>query len=226
MLVHEPSVHSIVPAQHDHPQDIPLVHLSDESISSLSVWYQDVYQRHYRSRITIKYRQSAPQSDWEIQRLDVEFMSPQDSSLSLHPPNAFISMPNAEHGRGFRARPNDLSPALLRLDGPPRVSQTRWDGNDVTFHRTYRILDWGFCLDIARPQFTLEVESFEPCIIGLKPDYTDAPRGDSHPFLMAPDTFAVQRIPSTPHPLIPGLDCVSVEVQPALMPFDGFTIQY
>lgn len=171
----------------------PNVHFSFDSedpgtnyLSSISVWYEDVYGRAYRSRLVFQYVCS-DSGDISVIPLDREFDRPREipaiiyAGMAPYPPGA------AWMCEGGRVIPQfDLNLALVRLDAIGRIASDLLPECLATQGLAYYVRDWGFWLDTNRPQWTIEIPGHPQFILGQAP--TAAPDA-LHTFVMAKPRF-------------------------------------
>lgn len=149
-------------------QTFSLPHEKAKYLSSLSVWYQDVYRRSYRSRLTFHYQCHATGDSVEIVTQAREFYR----DITIPPilyggTSIFHASWLMENGRVVPQYPGNLS--LVRLDAPDQIRLRTFDGCAATLGRPYSVLNWGFWLDSSTPQFTIAIFGYPPFVLGRVP---------------------------------------------------------
>lgn len=145
-----------------------------ECVSSFSVWYDDVYGHHYRSRVVFTYASKKDpnrEREWRaITKLGYTFQrnevaAPSFTYNSPLPTKQLVWL--QEGGRVIPAA--GRNPAWYRLNAVKDVSTDWQDGVPVTNQQRFRLVDWTFWLSDSRPQITLEVEGHAPFVLAIDP---------------------------------------------------------
>lgn len=143
--------------------------LSGPRLSSVSVWYQDVYDRWYRSRLLFRYERSTEEAMHEVVPLFEEFTRipgpppySWDTIQVPRPPN-YVGL--AEGGRCIPWNPLEVGHEWHTLDSFEKAKSVVLPGNDTTRHEALTVADMGFWLETAWPQFVIQVGGRPPLVL-------------------------------------------------------------
>lgn len=140
----------------------------DELVSSWSLWYSDVYDRWYRTRIVVKYdtKQSGP-----VETLIREFFPKVTSITVSYGEGMVTSRPDnfAMLFEGGLVIPKgSLSAKWFSIATLMKVRHQTVDGIQITYNHQIKISDMGFWLESAYPQFTLQIGQSSPFVLGVE----------------------------------------------------------
>lgn len=182
--------------------------IAGSRLSSVSVWYQDVYERWYRSRLLFRYEQSAQGAAKKVVRLFEEF-----SRLSDPPPYAWDTGRDprpanyvglAEAGRCIPWNPSQVGQEWHTLEALAIARSIELLGQAVCGGRALAIKDMGFWLDTAWPQFTIEVNDHFPLALVVRSIGSNTP-SPKDITVLATGQFPSDWFASLPAHLPPGL---------------------
>lgn len=181
-----------------------------EEISSLSIWYTDVYGRWFRARLVVKYpRREHTQADMWIATTVMfrEFLKdiPQPTfsygdSDNRYPANFIGSF---ELGRVVPA--SILTAEWYTLQTYQKIQGLRIEGTEVTHNQPLLIRDISYWLMTPYPAFTLQIGQYPPFVLGVE-QWNDDP---FKPFILSPDKYANIRF--GPSPSVANVDKVPLE---------------
>lgn len=148
-------------------------------LSSVSVWYQDVYDRWYRSRLLFRYEQLESDATHPVVPLFEEF-----ARLSGPPPYAWDTVRDlrpanyvglAEAGRCIPWNPLSVGEEWHTLEAGAKAQSVELPGQALCGGKPLIIKDMGFWLDTAWPQFTIEVRGCRPLALVVRSTGFDNP---------------------------------------------------
>ena len=181
-------------------------------LSSVSLWYQDVYDRWYRSRLLFRYEQTTDGSVCKAVPLFDEF-----SRLSGPPPYVWDTVRDprpanyvglAEGGRCIPWNPLDVGQEWHTLGALATARSVELAGADVCGGKRLVIKDMSFWLDTAWPQFAIQVKGCRPLALVVRSTGFENPSAKDVTVL-TPDQFPKAWTGSLPPPLpseLPDLD--------------------
>lgn len=167
--------HALIPPGHgarDLLEREPGYALEGPRLSSVSVWYQDVYDRWYRSRLLFRYERTEQDPVAKVEPLFVE-----RESLTSSPSYAWNTVrdpqpPNyvglAECGRCIPWNPVQVGEEWHTLQALAQARSVKLPGQAVCGQRLLAVKDMGFWLDTAWPQFTVEVNGHRPWVLAVR----------------------------------------------------------
>lgn len=138
-----------------------------EGVSSISLWYVDVYGRWYRSRVIFKYpRKLYTQESGVIQVLFREHFPHVAAPSFVYD---YVAAVNNVHDAEFgRVVPFDSEVfPLSKLESIARVTEKEYPGSALTHGRPIRILDYSFWLN-AYPLFRVQIGPHPAWFIGMQ----------------------------------------------------------
>ena len=153
--------------------------LAGPRFSSVSVWYQDVYDRWYRSRILFLYDYSMSESVDTVIALFEELHRPSDKppyswdTVSDPCPPNYVGL--AEHGRCIPWNPLQVGEEWHTLDARARAQSIVLAAHPVAGRQSIAVRDMGFWSDSAWPQFTIQVGRCLPVALVVRPTGTRNP---------------------------------------------------
>jgi hypothetical protein len=202
---------AVVPSGHRQSAELdrePGYSLAGPRLSSISLWYQDVYDRWYRSRLLFRYERSTQTLVDHVVLLFLEY-----DRLTSPPPYAWDTLrdprpPNyvglAEGGRCIPWNPIQVGEEWHTLAALAKAQSIEVAGHAVCGRRLLRVKDMGFWLDTAWPQFTVEVRGHRPWVLGVRSIGFRNPSAQDVTVLTT-DEFPRGWTGSLPAPLSPGL---------------------
>ena len=141
--------------------DFTVTETTEDAISSVSIWYEDVYGRAYRSRLVFQYTHKKTTEGTRplavlslAQEFTHEAVVPH-LSYGLEPfmTDQFASWLEG----GIRIPATGVDLPLLRLDTVPRITSELFPAHCATHNKPYYVRGWGFWLHSRYPQLTLEI---------------------------------------------------------------------
>ena len=144
-----------------------------EQISSLSIWYTDVYDRWFRSRLVVKYpnRAHTQPDTW----IATEVLSREFLKNILQPtfsygdgnnryPTNFIG--SFEFGRFVPA--SNLTVEWYTLEAHQKIQGLRIKGTAATHNQPFVIKDMSYWVMTPYPAFTLQIGQYPTFVLGLE----------------------------------------------------------
>ncbi len=139
-------------------------------VSSMSLWYTDVYRRWHRSRIVLVYPvqpKPAVAPDKACVALCREFQSGiKDPGVAYDDPANEAYVQWREHGVLHPGSP--VSHQWYELSAVTRLSGRIMPGCEATLSREFKILDMGFWLYQRDPVFTVQIDQNDPFVIARR----------------------------------------------------------
>lgn len=144
-----------------------------EAVSSMSLWYTDVYGRWYRSRVVFKYPQSRNVKTHATEVLFREHFPHIPVRSFVH--DFWAVSDNIHDCEMGNVVPFIAGPSVLwKVGSIAPVTKDEYLGNELTHGRPMRILDYSFWVN-AYPLFRVQVGSYPVWLIGQQDD--DGPGG-------------------------------------------------
>jgi len=175
-LYRHPLRHTVLGANTMIEYDIPgsdQYTISDNTVSSLSLWYRDVYDRWYRSRIVFQYPQRVQGDQRGALRVLVREFKPHIEPVKfsygeLHNPCPPNHVGRFEYGRPVPQDMNNISPIWHSLDAHSQMHHLTVKGAAITNLNPVTVIDFGFWWELPFPEFILQVSGFPPFVLGLR----------------------------------------------------------
>ena len=177
--------------------------VSKDIISSLSVWYTDVYGRWYRTRVVLQYPSLNEKDHWINTRTLIREFLPHISEPSFSDGDIHNMYPDNYVGRyelGRLVQPGGpLSPQWYTLEAIQRTRGTTISGADVSHGAPIQVLDMSWWFGQSLPEFTLQIRGYGPFVLGLRRNHEN---GSQQPIILDVETLR-GFCASMPPPLIP-----------------------
>lgn len=179
------------------------IKVKEHIMSSLSVWYTDVYGRWYRTRVVIQYPSLNDKDQWiRVRTLISEFL-PHISESSFSDGDFDNMYPDNYVGRyelGRLVHTGELlSPQWHTLESIQRVRGSTISGADISHGTPIRVIGMSWWFGEPFPEFSLQIKNYDPFVLGIRQNHDD---GNRKPIIMGAETLR-GFCASMPPPLIP-----------------------
>ena len=166
-----------------------------EEISSVSIWYTDVYDRWFRSRIVVQYPRRTPTDAWiKTPVLAREFLKnipqPSMSYGDIHNryPQNYVG--HFELGRFIPA--SELTAEWYTLETRQKIQRLRINGTATTHNQPLLITDISYWVKTPYPAFTLQIGQHPSFVLGLdRHEFND--NMAEEPFVLTEEDYASKR---------------------------------
>lgn len=138
-----------------------------EVVSSISLWYADVYGRWYRSRVIFKYPQNNEVKEMHATKVLFREYFPHIPARSfVH--DLWAAEDNIHDCEMGSMVPFNFEPAILwKVGSIAPVTKDEYPGNELTQYRPIRIRNYSFWVN-AYPLFRVQVGSYPAWLIGQR----------------------------------------------------------